>query len=86
MLTQWRHVPALNGHNGTKIDRKDEQGQETLDQHITHNPLSLEKVQYIETTGRVVYRSEISRGRNRKNVKRPYAEDFIAAKTQHTLD
>ncbi len=47
------------------------------------NVFSTDKITYIEKTGKVVYRSRMQKGKNRKNFVLYTAEGFIAAITQH---
>lgn len=86
MLLQWRHVSGFNIHNGVKIDRKNEQGREALAQYIIRNPFSLEKINYIASSGKVIYRSGMGHGKNKKNFEIFDAEEFIARITQHVPD
>ncbi len=56
---------------------------EKFNQYIMRNVFSTEKITYIEKTGKVLYRSRMQKGRNRKNFVVYSAEEFIAAITQH---
>jgi hypothetical protein len=42
-----------------------------------------EKITYIEDTGQVLYRSDMTHGKNKKNFELLPAEEFIARVTQH---
>ncbi|MGK2944322.1 MAG: IS91 family transposase, partial [Desulfuromonadales bacterium] len=86
MLMQWRHVSGFNIHNGVKIARCDEKGREALAQYIIRNPFSLEKIQYVESSGTVIYRSGMSHGKHKKNFEIFDAGEFIATITQHIPD
>ena len=83
MLMQWRHVSGFNIHNAVKIDRKDGKGREALAQYIIRNSFSQEKIQHIEDSGTVIYRSKMGHGKNRKNFEIFSTEEFIARITQH---
>ena len=83
MLLKWRHVSGFNIHNGVRIDRQDVKGREALAQYIIRSSFSLEKIQYIEASGTVIYRSKMGHGKNRKNFELYSAEEFIARITQH---
>ncbi|MBU2514108.1 hypothetical protein KJ966_22460 [bacterium] len=50
---------------------------------IIRNFFSTEKITYIEKTGKVLYRSIMQKGKNKKNFVLYSAEEFIAAITQH---
>jgi hypothetical protein len=80
---QWRHVSGFNIHNGVKIDRKDEKGREALAQYIIRSSFAQEKIQYIENSGTVIYRSKMGHGKNKKNFEIFSADEFIARITQH---
>ena len=83
MLMQWRHVSGFNIHNGVKIDRKDANGREALAQYIIRSSFAMGKIQYIEDSGTVVYRSKLGHGKNKRNFEIFSAEEFIARITQH---
>jgi hypothetical protein len=65
------------------VARDDEKGREALAQYIIRNTFSLEKITYHDETGTVVYRSQMSHGKNKKNFQIYTAEEFIVAITQH---
>ncbi|MBU2514094.1 transposase [bacterium] len=50
---------------------------------IIRNFFSTERITYIEKTGKVLYRSIMQKGKNKKNLVLYSAEEFIAAITQH---
>lgn len=83
MLLGWKHVSGFNIHNEVRIKPHDEKGLENLSQYIIRNTFSLEKMQYLHNTGKVLYRSKMSHGRNKRNFQVFPALDFIAAITQH---
>jgi hypothetical protein len=83
MLMQWRHMSGFNIHNGVKIDRQDNKGREVLAQYIIRSSFALEKIQYIEDSGTVIYSSKLGHGKNKKNFEIFSAEEFIARITQH---
>ena len=53
-----------------------------LAQYIIRNTFSLENLTYNRETGTVIYRSQMSHGKNKKNFQIYTAEQFIAAITQ----
>ena len=83
MLMQWRHMSGFNIHNGVKIDRQDNKGREVLAQYIIRSSFALEKIQYIEDSGTVIYSSKLGHGKNKKKFEIFSAEEFIARITQH---
>jgi hypothetical protein len=54
--------------------------QETASIRMTR---SAKKITYIEDTGQVLYRSDMTHGKNKKNFELLPAEEFIARVTQH---
>jgi len=70
-------------HNGVRIARDDEEGKENLAQYIISNTFSLEKLNYVEETGTVIYHSKMTSGKNKKKFVVYKAEDFIAAICRH---
>jgi hypothetical protein len=52
---------------GNRINRDDKAGQEALAQYIMGNVFAEEKITYIENTGQVLYRSDMTHGKNKKN-------------------
>ena len=81
-LMSWKHT-GFSVHNGVRIARDDEEGKENLAQYIIRNTFSLEKLNYVEETGTVIYHSKMTSGKNKKNFVVYKAEDFIAAICQH---
>lgn len=81
-LTDWRHS-GFSVHNKARVAKDDEKGRIALAQYIIRNAFSLEKLTYSQATGTVLYRSKMSRGKNKKNFQVYTAEEFIAAITQH---
>lgn len=82
-LMKWQHTSGFSVHGGTRIARDNDEGKERLAQYIIRNPFSLEKLTYIEATGKVIYHSKMTHGKNRKNFEVYEAEEFIATITQH---
>ena len=82
-LIGWRHNSGFNVHNGVRIARDDEDGQERVAQYILRNPFSEAKLTYKEETGMVIYKSKMTHGENKKNFLVVEAEEFIALITQH---
>ena len=83
MIMKWRHTSGFSVHNKVRIARDDGKGQEALAQYIIRNPFSLKKLQYQAEKGKVIYRSKMSHGKNKKNFEVFNALDFIATITQH---
>ncbi len=76
-------------HNKARVARDAEKGREALAQYIIRNTFSLEKITYHDETGTVIYRSQMSHGKNgilhkfSTGFQIYTAEEFIAAITQH---
>jgi hypothetical protein len=68
---------------GNRIARDDKADGEALAQCIMRNAFAEEKITFIEDTGRVLYRSAMTHGKNKKNFELLPAEEFIAGVTQH---
>ncbi len=88
-LLAWRHNSGFSLHNGVRLARDDEVGQEALAQYIVRNPFSVKNISYNDATGMVVYRSKdipSTRKGGRKNFQVFTAAEFIAAITQHIPD
>jgi hypothetical protein len=81
-LMNWLHS-GFSVYAGTRIARDDKVGQEALAQYIMRNAFSEEKITYIEDTGQVLYRSNMTHGKNKKNFESLPAEEFIARVKQH---
>ena len=73
-------------HAGNRIARDDRDGQKALAEYILRNAFSEQKITYIEDTGKVLYRSGMTHGSNKKNFEIFTPEQFIAAITQHIPD
>jgi hypothetical protein len=84
-LMAWRHS-GFSVHIGNRIAADDREGQMALAEYIMRNAFSEQKITYIEDTGKVLYRSAMTHGGNKKNFKIFAAEDFITAITQHIPD
>jgi hypothetical protein len=84
-LMTWRHS-GFSVHAGNQISRDDRDGQSALAEYILRNAFSDQKITYIEDTGKVLYRSAMTHGSNKKNFEIFSAEEFIAAITQHIPD
>ena len=81
-LLEWKHS-GFNIDNGVRISKDDKEGRESIAQYITRNVFNVEKITYIEGTGKVIYHTKLQKGKNRKNFSVYTAEEFIAAITQH---
>jgi ribosomal protein S27E len=86
MIMAWRHNSGFSVHNEVRIQPGDSKGIENLAQYIIRNAFSLGKLNYIESTGTVIYRSKMGHGTNKKNFQTFSALEFIAAITQHIPD
>jgi hypothetical protein len=92
-LMAWHHS-GFSVHAGNQIARDDREGQKALAEYILRNAFSEQKacpersrrITYIEDTGKVLYRSAMTHGSNKKNFEVFSAEEFIAAITQHIPD
>ncbi len=84
-LMAWHHS-GFSVHAGNRIARDDRDGQKALAEYILRNAFSEQKITYIEDTGKVLYRSAMTHGSNKKNFEVFSAEEFIAAITQHIPD
>jgi hypothetical protein len=58
-LMNWRHS-GFSVYAGNRIARDDKAGQEALAQYIMRNAFAEEKITYIDETGQVLYRSDIT--------------------------
>lgn len=83
MIMKWRHNSGFSAHHQVRIKPEDEKGIENLSQYIIHNTFSNSKIQYVEETETVLYRSKMSHGKNKKNFQVFDALEFIATITQH---
>ena len=81
----WRHS-GFSVHAGNQIARDDREGHQALAEYILRNAFSEQKITYIEDTGKILYRSAMTHGNNKKNFEIFTAEEFIAAITQHIPD
>jgi len=81
-LMNWRHS-GFSVHVGNRIAADDREGQRALAEYILRNAFSEQKITYLEDTGKVLYRSAMTHGQNRKNFEVFTAEEFIATITQH---
>ncbi len=81
----WHHS-GFSVHAGNQIARDDRDGQKALAEYILRNAFSEQKITYLEDTGKVLYRSAMTHGSNKKNFEVFSAEEFIAAITQHIPD
>jgi hypothetical protein len=84
-LMNWRHS-GFSVHAETRIARDDRDGQKALAEYILRNTYSEQKITYLEDTGKVLYRSPMTHGSNKKNFEIFTAKEFIAAITQHIPD
>ena len=81
-LMNWCHS-GFSVYAGNRIARDDKAGQEALAQYIMRNAFAEEKISYIEDSGQVLYRSDMTHGKNKKNFEPLPAGQFIAMVTQH---
>ena len=81
-LMNWRHS-GFSVYAGNRINRDDKAGQEALAQYIMRNAFAEEKISYIEDSSQVLYRSDMTHGKNKKNFELLPAGQFIARVTQH---
>ncbi len=84
-LMNWHHS-GFSVYAGNRIARDDKAGQEALAHYIMRNAFSEKKITYIEDTGQVLYRSDMTHGKNKKDFELLPAEEFIARVTQHILE
>ena len=87
-LLKWRNS-GFSVDNGKRIEKDDKEGREAIVQYMMRNVFSTENINYIEKTGKVIYRTGKMQGkrkndRNRKNFSVYDAKEFIAAITQRT--
>ena len=78
----WHHS-GFSVHAGNEIARDDREGQSPWRNISLRFAFSEKKITYLEDTGKVLYRSAMSHGSNKKNFEIFTAEEFIAAITQH---
>ena len=84
-LMNWRHS-GFSVHVGNRIAADDQDGQRALAEYILRNAFSEQEITYLEDTGKVLYRSAMTHGSNKKNFEIFTAEEFMAAITQHIPD
>jgi hypothetical protein len=65
-LLAWHHS-GFSVHAGNRIARDDRDGQKALAEYILRNAFSEQKITYIEDSGKVLYRSAMTHGSNKKN-------------------
>jgi hypothetical protein len=83
MIIKWRYNSGFSVHHQVRIKPGDEKEIENLSQYIIRNTFSNSKIQYVEETETVLYRSKMSNGKNKKNSQVFDPLEFIAAITQH---
>lgn len=66
-ILSWRHNSGFSVHNDVRIKAGDEKGLENLAQYIIRNTFSQSKLQYVPATDRVIYRSKMTHGKDKKN-------------------
>jgi len=81
-LLKWKHS-GFNIHNGVRIEKDDEKGRESIAQYIMRNTFSINKINYNEKNGSIIYHSKMKKGKNKNNFEIYTPEEFIAAITQH---
>jgi hypothetical protein len=92
-LMGWHHS-GFSVHAGNRIASDDRQGQQALAEYSLRNAFSEQKacpgprsgITCVEDTGKVLYRSGMTHGQNKKNFEIFTPEEFIAAITQHIPD
>jgi hypothetical protein len=92
-LMNWRHS-GFSVHAGNQIAQDDRDGQKALAEYVLRNAFSEQKacpgprsgITYLEDTGKVLYRSAMTHGSNKKNFEIITAEEFIAATLKHIPD
>lgn len=67
ILMSWRHVSDFNVHNEVRIKKDDEKGMGNLSQYIIRNTFSLEKLKYETRNSSVIYRSQMTHEKNKRN-------------------
>ena len=83
-LSAWKHS-GFSIDNGVRIKKGDKDGREAIAQYMMRNIFNVENITYIEKTGKVIFRTKMQKGKNKKNFAVYDAEEFIAAITQRTL-
>jgi hypothetical protein len=81
-LSKWRHS-GFSVDNGVRIEKEKKEGTEAIAQYMMRNVFSTENINYIEKTGKVIYRTGKIRKGSCNNFSVYDAEEFIAAITQH---
>ena len=57
-MRAWRHT-GFSAHNGVKLRARDADGRRQLARYMIRPPFALEKIQYAEASGTVIYRSKM---------------------------
>ncbi|HEX19975.1 MAG TPA: hypothetical protein ENG78_04050, partial [Acidiferrobacteraceae bacterium] len=57
-MRAWRHS-GFSVHNGVHILGSDQQGRRQLARYMLRTPLSLDKMEYVQASGTVIYRSKM---------------------------
>ncbi|MCK4603143.1 MAG: hypothetical protein KAU41_00415 [Deltaproteobacteria bacterium] len=84
-LMNWHHS-GFSVYAGNRIARDDKAGQEALAHYIMRNAaFSEKKITYIEDTGQVLYRSDMTHGKNKKDFELLPAEDKFSIKRLQTI-
>ena len=81
-LFAWKHS-GFSIDNGVRIKKDNKDGREAIAQYMMRNVFNTENITYIEKTGKVIFRTKMKKGKNKKNFVVYDAEEFIAAITQH---
>ena len=81
-LSEWKHS-GFSIDNGVRITKNDKDGREAIAQYMMRNVFNTQNITYIQKTGKVIFRTKMQKGKNKKNFVVYDAEEFIAAITQH---
>ena len=81
-LSSYKHS-GFSVDNGVRIKKDDKEGREVIVQYMMRNVFNLENINFMEKTGKVIYRTKMQKGGNKKNFMIYIPEEFIAAITQH---
>ena len=81
----WHHS-GFSAHAGNQITTDDRDGRKALAEYILRNAFCEQNITYPEDTGKILHRSAMSHGSNKKNFEIFTPEEFIAAITQRIPD
>ncbi|MCP4749932.1 MAG: hypothetical protein GY866_03475 [Proteobacteria bacterium] len=77
-LSAWKHY-GFSVDNGVRIKKEDGEGREAIAQYMMRNVFNIQNINYVEKTGKVIFRTKMQKGKNKKNFVVYDAEEFIAA-------